>query len=296
MALEIVSRSRCFGGTQLTYQHQSSETGTMMRFAAFVPPQADQGAVPVVWYLSGLTCTEENFTVKAGAQRIAAELGLLLIAPDTSPRGEAVPRDPTGSYDLGLGAGFYVDATRQPWSENYRMASYVERELLELIDSELPADVARQSIMGRSMGGHGALTIALRNQTRYASVSALSPICSPMNCPWGQKALAAYLGSNKESWRKYDTCALLEDGARVTELLVDQGAADPFLESQLKPELLERSCARAGVQLTLRIHEGYDHSYFFVSTFIEHHLRWHAQRLGSAAAHEQRLGSGHAQW
>jgi S-formylglutathione hydrolase len=295
MALEIVSRSRCFGGTQLTYQHQSSETGTMMRFAAFVPPQADQGAVPVAWYLSGLTCTEENFTVKAGAQRIAAELGLLLIAPDTSPRGEAVPRDPTGSYDLGLGAGFYVDATRQPWSENYRMASYVERELLELIDSELPADVARQSIMGHSMGGHGALTIALRNQTRYASVSALSPICSPMNCPWGQKALAAYLGSNKESWRKYDTCALLEDGARVTELLVDQGAADQFRESQLKPELLERSCARAGVPLTLRIHEGYDHSYFFVSTFIEHHLRWHAQRLGSSAD-EQRLGSGHAQW
>jgi S-formylglutathione hydrolase len=283
MALEIVSRSRYFGGTQFTYQHRSSETGTMMRFAAYVPPQAEQGAVPVVWYLSGLTCTEENFTVKAGAQRTAAELGLLLIAPDTSPRGEAVPRDPAGSYDFGLGAGFYVDATQQPWSHNYRMASYVERELPELIGSELPADVARQSIMGHSMGGHGALTIALRNQTRYASVSALSPICSPMHCPWGQKALGGYLGSNKEGWRKYDACALLEDGARLAELLVDQGAVDQFLEIQLKPELLKRSCARAGVPLTLRIHEGYDHSYFFISTFIEDHLRWHAQRLGITA-------------
>jgi S-formylglutathione hydrolase len=284
MALDVISRSRCFDGTQFTYQHRSSETGTMMRFAAFVPPQAHQGPAPVVWYLSGLTCSEENFTVKAGAQRIAAELGILLIAPDTSPRGNAVPGDPAGSYDFGLGAGFYVDATQQPWSHNYRMASYVERELPKIIASELPADVARQSIMGHSMGGHGALTIALRNHTRYTSVSALSPICSPMNCPWGQKALSGYLGGSTESWRIYDACALLEDGARVTELLVDQGAADQFLETQLKPELLERSCARAGVPLTLRIHEGYDHSYFFISTFIEDHLRWHAQRLGIAAA------------
>ena len=255
-----------------------------MRFAAFVPPQADQHPVPVVWYLSGLTCTEENFTVKAGAQRVATELGLLLIAPDTSPRGDAVPGDPAGSYDFGLGAGFYVDATQSPWSRNYRMASYVERELPGLISSELPADVTRQSIMGHSMGGHGALTIALRNQGRYASVSAFSPICSPMNCPWGEKALRGYLGNNKESWRRYDACALLEDGARLTELLVDQGAADQFLETQLKPHLLESACARAGVPLTLRIHEGYDHSYFFISTFIESHLRWHAQRLGIAAA------------
>ena len=235
-------------------------------------------------YLSGLTCTEENFTVKAGAQRSAAELGLLLIAPDTSPRGGAVPGDPAGSYDFGLGAGFYVDATQPPWSRNYRMASYIERELPELISSELPADVARQSIMGHSMGGHGALTIALRNQGRYASVSAFSPICSPMNCPWGEKALSGYLGNNKEVWRRYDACALLEDGARLTELLVDQGAADQFLETQLKPHLLESACARAGVPLTQRIHEGYDHSYFFISTFIESHLRWHAQRLGIAAA------------
>ena len=253
MALDVVSRSRCFDGTQFIYQHQSSETGTMMRFAAFVPPQAHQSPFPVLWYLSGLTCTEENFTVKAGAQRVAAELGFLLIAPDTSPRGDAVPSDPAGSYDFGLGAGYYIDATEQPWSRNYRMASYIEHELPGLITSELPADGARQSIMGHSMGGHGALTIALRNQARFASVSAISPICSPMNCPWGQKALSGYLGSNKESWRRYDACALLDDGARMTELLVDQGAADQFLETQLKPALLERACARASVPLSLRM-------------------------------------------
>jgi S-formylglutathione hydrolase len=281
MPLDVVSQSRCFDGIQFTYRHQSSETATEMRFAAFIPPQADQHPVPVVWYLSGLTCTEENFTVKAGAQRIAAELGLLLIAPDTSPRGDGVPGDPAGSYDFGLGAGFYVDAMQEPWSRNYRMATYIERELPTLVKSELPADMTRQSIMGHSMGGHGALTIALRNQDRYASVSAFSPICSPMNCPWGEKALSGYLGGNKERWRRYDACALLEDGAGLRELLVDQGAADQFLETQLKPQLLDRACAKAGVPLTLRMHEGYDHSYFFISTFIEDHLRWHAQRLGT---------------
>ena len=223
-----------------------------MRFAAFLPPQADKQPVPVVWYLSGLTCTEENFTVKAGAQRVAAELGLLLVAPDTSPRGDTIPRDPAGSYDFGLG--------------------------------EVPADLARQSIMGHSMGGHGALTIALRDQDRYSSVSAFSPICSPINCPWGEKALSGYLGTDKERWRKYDACALLEDGARLRELLVDQGMADQFLENQLKPHLLKNACAKAGVPLTLRMHEGYDHSYFFISSFIEDHLRWHAQRLGIITA------------
>ena len=280
MPLDVVSQSRCFDGIQFTYRHRSSETATEMRFAAFIPPQADQRPVPIVWYLSGLTCTEENFTVKAGAQRIAAELGLLLIAPDTSPRGDGVPGDPAGSYDFGLGAGFYVDAMQEPWSRNYRMATYIERELPTLVKSELPADMTRQSIMGHSMGGHGALTIALRNQDRYASVSAFSPICSPMNCPWGEKALSGYLGGNKERWRRYDACALLEDGAGLRELLVDQGDADQFLETQLKPQLLERVCAKAGIPLTLRMHEGYDHSYFFISTFIEDHLRWHAQRLG----------------
>ena len=280
MPLDVVSQSRCFDGIQFTYRHRSSETATEMRFAAFIPPQADQRPVPIVWYLSGLTCTEENFTVKAGAQRIAAELGLLLIAPDTSPRGDGVPGDPAGSYDFGLGAGFYVDAMQEPWSRNYRMATYIERELPTLVKSELPADMTRQSIMGHSMGGHGALTIALRNQDRYASVSAFSPICSPMNCPWGEKALSGYLGGNKERWRRYDACALLEDGAGLRELLVDQGDADQFLETQLKPQLLERACAKAGVPLRLRMHEGYDHSYFFISTFIEDHLRWHAQPLG----------------
>jgi S-formylglutathione hydrolase len=278
--LDIVSQSRCFGGTQSVYRHNSSETGTGMRFAVFMPPQAKDGRrPPAVWFLSGLSCTEENFTVKAGAQRVAAELGLALIAPDTSPRGEGVPDDPQGAYDFGLGAGFYVDATVAPWSRNYRMKSYIERELPELVSAELPVDMERQSIMGHSMGGHGALTIALRNPGRFKSVSAFSPISSPMRCPWGVKALGGYLGEERQSWRPYDSCALIEDGARVGELLVDQGAADSFLETQLKPELLEQACARANIPLTLRRQEGYDHSYFFISTFIEDHLRWHAARL-----------------
>ena len=290
MALDVVAQSRCFGGTQCAYQHQSSETGTPMRFAAFVPPQADKQPVPVVWYLSGLTCTEENFTVKGGAQRVAAELGLLLVAPDTSPRGDTVPTDPAGSYDFGLGAGFYVDATQEPWSRNYRMASYIERELPALIRSELPADIARQSIMGHSMGGHGALTIALRNQDRYASVSAFSPICSPINCPWGEKALSGYLGTDKERWRRYDTCALLEDGARVRELFVDQGAADQFLETQLKPQLLQSACADAGVPLTLRMHQGYDHSYFSLSPALWRTTSAGTRRLGITTARSPERG------
>ena len=280
MSLEVVARSRCFGGTQFVYRHASTETGTPMRLAAFVPPQAERGKVPVVWFLSGLTCTEENFTVKAGAQRVAAELGLILIAPDTSPRGEGVPDDPEGAYDFGLGAGFYVDATEAPWSRNYRMRSYIERELPALLAEHLPVDLGRQGITGHSMGGHGALTIALRNPGRFAAVSALAPIASPMNCPWGEKALAGYLGSDRAAWRDYDSCALIEDGARLPDLLVDQGTADGFLESQLKPELLEEACAKAGIVLTLRRQEDYDHSYFFIATFIEDHLRWHARRMG----------------
>lgn len=280
MSLEVVSRSRCFGGTQFVYRHASTETGTPMRLAAFVPPQAERGKVPVVWFLSGLTCTEENFTVKAGAQRVAAELGLILIAPDTSPRGEGVPDDEEGAYDFGLGAGFYVDATEAPWSRNYRMRSYIERELPALVAEHLPVDLGRQGITGHSMGGHGALTIALRNPGRFAAVSALAPIASPMKCPWGEKALAGYIGPDRAAWRDYDFCALIEDGARLPDLLVDQGTADGFLESQLKPELLEEACAKAGVALTLRRQEGYDHSYFFIATFIEDHLRWHARRMG----------------
>jgi S-formylglutathione hydrolase len=283
MALEVVSRARSFGGTQFVYRHRSYETGTDMRFAAYVPPAAERGPVPVVWFLSGLTCTEENFTAKAGAQRLASELGMLLIAPDTSPRGAGVPDDAAGAYDFGLGAGFYVDAMQEPWSKNYRMQSYIERELPALVEAELPADLGRQGIMGHSMGGHGAITIALRNPDRFAAVSAFSPIASPMTCAWGVKALGGYLGPDRETWRRYDACALIEDGARLPDLLVDQGTADNFLDEQLKPHLLEAACKAAGVALTLRMQEGYDHSYFFIATFIEDHLRWHAERLRAPA-------------
>lgn len=279
MSFETVSQSRCFTGTQFVYRHISKETGTPMRLAAYVPPQAANGKVPVVWFLSGLTCTEENFTVKAGAQRVASELGLILIAPDTSPRGEGVPDDPEGAYDFGLGAGFYVDATQDPWSKNYRMRSYIERELSQLIAENLPADMDRQGITGHSMGGHGALTIALRNPGRFKAVSAFAPIASPMNCPWGEKALSNYIGADRSAWREYDACALIGSGARLPDILVDQGTADGFLENQLKPQLLEEACAKAGQPLTLRRQEGYDHSYFFIASFIEDHLRWHAERL-----------------
>jgi S-formylglutathione hydrolase len=266
MALEQVSSAKSFGGQQAIYRHDSRETKTAMRVSVFTP--------------SGLTCTEENFTVKAGAQRIATELGLMLVAPDTSPRGDNVPDDPDKAYDFGLGAGFYVDATVPPFAFNYRMYSYITTELPELISANLPADMARQAICGHSMGGHGALTIALKHPGRYRSVSALAPITSPINCPWGVKALTGYLGEDRAAWRPYDACALIEDGARVADILVDQGEADNFLTNQLKPELLETACAKAGIPLTLRRQPGYDHSYFFISTFIEDHLRWHGERLG----------------
>ncbi|MBF9196366.1 S-formylglutathione hydrolase [Microvirga sp. BT290] len=282
LSFETVSQSRCFGGTQFVYRHVSRETSTPMRLAVFVPPQAKDRKVPVAWFLSGLTCTEENFTVKAGAQRVASELGLMLVAPDTSPRGKSVPDDPEGAYDFGLGAGFYVDALQEPWAKNYRMRSYIERELPKLIAENLPADMSRQGITGHSMGGHGALTIALRNPERFKAVSAFAPISSPMNCPWGEKALSNYIGPDRSAWRDYDACALIEGGARLPDLLVDQGTADSFLESQLKPQMLEEACARAGQPLTLRRQEGYDHSYFFIASFIEDHLRWHAKRLGVA--------------
>jgi S-formylglutathione hydrolase len=280
MGLEILSENRCFGGTQRVVVHDSESTGTPMRFGVFLPPAASEGSVPVVFWLSGLTCTEENFITKAGAQRAAAELGLMLVAPDTSPRGDGVPDDPDGSYDFGLGAGFYVDATEAPWSANYRMRSYIEAELPAVVSEHLPADGARQAIFGHSMGGHGALTIALRNPDRYRSVSAFAPIVSPRNCPWGEKALGGYLGSDRSAWRTYDACALIEDGARVPEILVDQGEADDFLEGQLKPELLSAACEVAGIPLTLRRQPGYDHSYYFIASFMDDHLRWHAERLG----------------
>ena len=278
MTLETVSSNRCFGGRQLVFRHQSRETKTDMTFGAFLPPQAEQGTCPVVWYLSGLTCTHANVTEKGQFQRVCAELGLIFVAPDTSPRGPGVPDDPGGAWDFGLGAGFYVDATQDPWAENYRMESYVVSELAGLVAAELPVDMGRQAITGHSMGGHGALTLALRHPGRWRSVSAFAPISSPMRCGWGRKAFTGYLGGDESGWRSHDATALLADGARVGELLVDQGSADPFLD-QLQPDLLEAACRDAGVPLTLRRQAGYDHSYYFIASFMEDHLRWHARRL-----------------
>jgi S-formylglutathione hydrolase len=282
LSLELVSQAKTFGGHQGVYRHQSRETGTPMTFSVFLPQQAaEPGArLPVVWYLSGLTCTHANVTEKGQFQRACAELGLIFVAPDTSPRGEGVPDDPDGAYDFGLGAGFYVDATQPPWAANYRMESYIVSELPEVIAANFPVDMARQGLTGHSMGGHGALTLALKNPGRWRSVSAFAPIASPMRCPWGEKALGGYLGADRAAWRRYDATALLEDGARVAELLVDQGDADNFLEGQLKPELLEEACRKAGVNLTLRRQPGYDHSYYFIASFMADHLAWHAERLG----------------
>lgn len=279
MTVETVSTNKSFGGTQGVYRHKSAETGTDMVFAVYVPPQAVHGPVPVLWFLSGLTCTHANVTEKAGVQRICAELGIMFVAPDTSPRGEGVPDDAEGAYDFGLGAGFYVDATEAPFAKNYRMYSYIVRELPDIIAANFPADMSRQSITGHSMGGHGAMTIALKNPGRFKSVSAFAPISSPLNCPWGEKALTGYIGTDRTNWRAYDSTALIEDGARLDALLVDQGLADGFLENQLKPELLKAACDKAGIPLTLRMQDGYDHSYYFISTFIEDHARWHRERM-----------------
>jgi S-formylglutathione hydrolase len=280
MSLDTVSANKSHGGVQGVYRHASHETGTEMTFSVFVPAQAGGSAkLPVVWYLSGLTCTHANVTEKGEFRRACAELGLILVAPDTSPRGEGVPDDATGAYDFGLGAGFYVDATEEPFARNYRMYSYITKELPDIVAANFPADMARQSITGHSMGGHGALTIALKNPGRYRSVSAFAPISSPLRCPWGEKALTGYLGADRASWRQYDATALIEDGARLPELLVDQGGADNFLDEQLKPDLLREAALKGGIPLTLRIQAGYDHSYYFISTFMEDHLRWHAARL-----------------
>jgi S-formylglutathione hydrolase len=278
MALEQVAAHRCFGGTQGFYRHASAETGTPMRFAVFVPPQAASGPRPVLYFLSGLTCTEENFTTKAGAQRRAAELGLVLVMPDTSPRGTDLPGEHE-SWDFGSGAGFYVDATEEPWSLNYRMYSYVTRELPALVAESFPVEATRAGLFGHSMGGHGALVAALRSPGAWRSVSAFAPIVAPMHCPWGEKALSAYLGPDRARWRAYDSCALIEDGHRVPAILVDQGMEDPFLDQQLQPGRLEAACRDAGIPLTLRRQAGYDHSYYFISSFVEDHLDWHAERL-----------------
>ena len=277
MTLETVSSWRSHQGTQGVYRHASASTSTDMLFSVFVPDHAPGAILPVVWYLSGLTCTHANVTEKGEYRAACAELGLIFVAPDTSPRGPDVPDD--DAYDFGQGAGFYVDATVAPWSANFRMRSYIEIELPALIGAEFPVDMSRQAITGHSMGGHGALTIALRNPGRFRSVSAFAPIVAPSHGPWGEKALTGYLGPDRSAWRGYDACALIEDGARVPEILVEQGGADNFLADQLKPHLLSRACDDAGIDLTLRMEAGYDHSYYFIGSFMENHMRWHAERL-----------------
>lgn len=280
MTVDIVSENKSHGGRQLVVRHSSTSTSTDMTFSIFLPPQAEGGGkLPVVWYLSGLTCTHANVTEKGEYRAACAEHGLIFVAPDTSPRGPGVPTAPEGAWDFGLGAGFYVDATGEPWREHYRMWSYVTDELPRLIEAEYPIDLDRQGITGHSMGGHGALTVALNHPDRFRSVSAFAPIVAPSQVPWGQKALAGYLGKDRLNWSKHDAVSLIEDGTRVPDLLVDVGDADPFLEQELRPELLERACEAAGIPLTLRIQPGYDHSYYFISTFMAEHLAWHAERL-----------------
>ena len=278
--MEIVSENKSHGGRQLVVKHPSSATNTDMTFSIFLPPQAEGGVkVPVLWYLSGLTCTHANVTEKGEYRAACAAHGIAFAAPDTSPRGPEVPDDPEGLWDFGQGAGFYVDATEEPWTRHFNMWTYVADELPALVAKDFPIDSARQAIMGHSMGGHGALTLALGLPGKFRSVSAFSPIVAPGQVPWGHKALRHYLGEDPVAWRKHDAVALIEDGARVAELLIDIGDADPFIEKELRPELLERACAAAGIALKLRRQPGYDHSYYFISTFMGDHVAWHAERL-----------------
>lgn len=276
--MKTISTAKSHGGVQGVYSHASDACACDMTFAVFVPPQAKDGPCPVVWYLSGLTCTHQNVMDKGEYRRLATELGLIVVCPDTSPRGETVP-DEKDNWQFGCGAGFYLDATQAPFSTNYRMYSYITEELPALIASEFPADMTRQSIFGHSMGGHGALTIALKQPERFKSCSAFAPITRPMVAGWSKPAFEKYLGADEEPWRAYDAVALIEDGKRFSELLVDQGTADGFLEDGLRPSLLDEACRAAGIPLQLNMREGYDHSYFFISTFMDDHLRWHAERL-----------------
>jgi S-formylglutathione hydrolase len=278
--MQRIESHACFGGTQEVWSHASSALACDMRFGVYLPPQAAQRACPVLYWLSGLTCTEQNFIAKAGAQRYAAEHGVILVSPDTSPRGDGVA-DAEG-YDIGLGAGFYVNATQAPWSAHYRMHDYVVDELPALVDECFPTSTAR-AISGHSMGGHGALTIALRNPGRYRSVSAFAPIVAPSRVPWGRKAFTAYLGENRAGWREWDTLELIADAGERLPLLVDQGDADEFLDTQLQPELLRAACAEHGHPLTLRMQPGYDHSYYFIASFIGEHIAWHAKTLNSSS-------------
>lgn len=277
--LTLVSEYKAFGGLQKQYRHWSQSCQCEMRFSVYLPPQSAVARVPAVYWLSGLTCTDENFVIKAGAQRYAAELGIVLIAPDTSPRGDGVATSAAGEWDFGQGAGFYVDATQEPWRKNFQMYSYISNELPGLVDTLFPVDPRRCGISGHSMGGHGALVIGLRNASRFRSISAFSPIVSPVNCPWGQKALLGYLGDDQSAWLAYDSCELLKSHRPASPLLVDIGDADNFLVEQLKPDLLKAVCVQQKIELDLRMQPGYDHSYFFVSSFIGDHLRFHAQQL-----------------
>jgi S-formylglutathione hydrolase len=278
MSLTTLEEHRCHGGVQGVYRHDSSATQCAMEFAVYVPPQAEHGKVPVLYWLSGLTCTWANFTEKAGVQRHAAAHGLIVVAPDTSPRGIGLPGE-DDAYDFGSGAGFYVDATVMPWARHYRMYTYVTQELPALIEASLPVDRERRGIFGHSMGGHGALICALKNPERYRSLSAFAPICAPMRCPWGEKAFAGYLGDDRAAWRAWDATELAAGSDWKSEVLVDQGSADNFLASQLKPHLLQEAFAQAGIPLTLRYQAGYDHSYYFMQSFIGEHLPHHARLL-----------------
>ena len=281
MTIETISEHTNFGGTLGFYRHDSTANNCSMQFSVYQPPQAKSGPVPAVTYLAGLTCTEETFMIKSGAQRVAAELGLMLVAPDTSPRGDGVPDDPDGAWDFGLGAGFYLNATEEPWNKHFNMYDYLTQELQGVLASSFPVDQSRQGITGHSMGGHGALTIGLKNPQIFTSISAFAPICSPCNCPWGEKALGNYLGSDRSAWTDYDATELVKGLQSVPEhkILIDQGLSDQFLEQELHPHLFEAACAEKGVALDLRRHAGYDHGYFFISTFIEDHLRHHANAL-----------------
>jgi S-formylglutathione hydrolase len=282
MSLETVSETKAHGGVQGVYRHASAATGTDMVFSLFMPREVERGEpLPVLWYLSGLTCSHANVTEKGEYRRACAEAGMIFVAPDTSPRGEGVPDDPEGSWDFGLGAGFYVDATEAPWSRHYKMATYIAEELPALVAEHFPIDLGRQGICGHSMGGHGALTLALKHPGQYRSVSAFAPIVAPGQVPWGRKALGNYLGQEGAAWHAHDAVALIEDGARVDEILVDIGESDPFLAEQLRPELLEAACREAGIKIELRRHAGYDHSYYFISTFMADQVRWHARRLSA---------------
>lgn len=276
--MENISRNRSFGGWHKQYRHRSQVLNCEMRFAIYLPPQAAAGPVPVLYWLSGLTCTDENFMQKAGAHRMAAELGIALVAPDTSPRGDDVANDE--GYDLGQGAGFYLNATQEPWAKHYRMEDYVLNELPELIESVFPV-TEKRALAGHSMGGHGALTLAMKNPERFCSVSAFSPIVNPVNVPWGEKAFTAYLGNNRESWKAYDSCELIRQAKVHLPMLVDQGTEDNFLEEQLKPELLVQAADQSGYPLQLRMQEGYDHSYYFIASFIDEHLQFHSRYLNA---------------